>query len=290
MKNEKRKVKNYTILYFSLFIFIFSICYKANAQTNNDIFNGGNDDGFSVICYTQADAVNNDIFNGGNDDGFSVICYVQADAVSNAIFNGGNYGGFSISCIGSWGNEVPLPIELLSFTAECDKGIAQIHWATASETNNNYFTLERSADAINWVIIGTVGEAGNSNTVRNYEFIDSQISNLKSQFFYYRLKQTDFDGKFRYSKIIVISNCGEKITNDFIIYPNPTNGIFNLLFNGDKEQVYSIEIYNILGKKVYYSGCYKSAIDLSDKQSGVYFIHFNLHTKIIIKKIIVEKN
>jgi len=72
------------------------------------------------------------------------------------------------------------------------------------------------------------------------------------------------------------------------IYPNPGNGTFNLLFNGDKDQV-SIEIYNVLGERVYFSGRYQSILDLSNKQSGIYFVHFNFGKKMITKKIVIAR-
>jgi len=90
-------LKNYTIKYFSLVIFIFSFCFENIIAQNNAIFYGGDADGFIVSSYTQADvAVNNSIFNGGNSDGFSVNGYTQPDvAVNNTVFYGGNADGFS---------------------------------------------------------------------------------------------------------------------------------------------------------------------------------------------------
>lgn len=81
---------------------------------------------------------------------------------------------------------------------------------------------------------------------------------------YYRLKHTDFDGKFQYFNIIAFKNCRENLT-ELNIYPNPENGIFNFVFRGDKDLVNSVSIYNILGEKVNNSKNYESSIDLSEK-------------------------
>lgn len=87
----------------------------------------------------------------------------------------------------------PPPIELLTFnlTALVSQNAVQITWSTATEINNNFFTIERSTDGVNFTSIGTVQGSGNSSTVKNYSFIDNSLVNGT---IFYRLKQTDFDG------------------------------------------------------------------------------------------------
>ncbi len=295
-------------------LFIVSVfCLSKDTAQNNAIFNGGNADGFSANRFTQPDVVaNNTVFTGGNADGFSINCFAQPNVTANNIFTGGIADGFSINCfaqptvalnnnlftggiadgfafsrVGSIGNEVPLPIVLLFFSANCQNQNIVIAWSTASENNNDYFTIEQSTDAANWVIIKTVDGAGNSSSILNYSFTDSITSAAIS---YFRLKQTDFDGKSKYSKVITIKNCKENLVpNSLVIYPNPAIGIINFLFNGDIRQVRSIEVFNALGERVYYSGRYQSFIDLTNKSAGVYFVHFHLQTKTIISKIIIER-
>lgn len=86
----------------------------------------------------------------------------------------------------------PLPIELIYFIIEQNV----LRWATASEMNNDYFTIEKSYDLIDWSIVTTIPGAGNSNIIINYKY---EVCNEKA---YYRLKQTDYDGVFEYSRII----------------------------------------------------------------------------------------
>ncbi len=86
----------------------------------------------------------------------------------------------------------PLPIELLNFTAQCQKQDVVIEWSTASEENNNYFTILRSEDAEHYEEIAQITGAGNSNEVLNYRFEDW---NAASGNYYYMLKQTDYNGK-----------------------------------------------------------------------------------------------
>ncbi len=182
-------------------------------------------------------------------------------------------------------NFTPLPIEIVSFTANCSNQNILIKWSTATETNNDHYTIEHSIDGINWQIIGTVVGAGNSNAMKDYSFTDpGSYTDLS----YYRLKQTDYDGKFEYTSIISISNCKDVITQ-FDIYPNPSNGAFNLIYKGNKDQIQSVSIYNVCGEKVYNLESYKSDFDLSDKPEGLYFIHLNLFSKSITKKLVVVK-
>ena len=89
----------------------------------------------------------------------------------------------------------PLPIELYDFSAEVNNSSVIVNWTTATEINNDFFTIERSLDGRNWSVLGYVDGAGNSNSMLNYEFIDNMPVNGVS---YYRLKQTDYDGKFEY--------------------------------------------------------------------------------------------
>jgi hypothetical protein len=95
----------------------------------------------------------------------------------------------------------PLPIELIAFSAHRIEGQVLLSWSTASETNNDFFTLERSHDTRHAEVIATLPGAGNSNQTLHYHFTD--IFPLEG-ISYYRLKQTDFDGSYEYSPWIVV--------------------------------------------------------------------------------------
>ncbi|MFH0866373.1 MAG: GEVED domain-containing protein, partial [Bacteroidota bacterium] len=100
-------------------------------------------------------------------------------------------------------SNIPLPIELLFFSGQCEDENSILKWSTASETNNDYFTIYRSKNIIDWDIIGTVDGAGNSSTILDYSFTYKQPHNEVA---YYCLKQTDFDNNFSYSDIIYLEN------------------------------------------------------------------------------------
>lgn len=106
---------------------------------------------------------------------------------------------FTVNC-----TSVVLPIELLSFTGEkINENTNLLKWSTASESNNNFFTLERSNDIQNWELVEIVKGAGNSNFQLNYEVIDK---NPNADLNYYRLTQTDYDGNSVTFPILVIDN------------------------------------------------------------------------------------
>lgn len=114
---------------------------------------------------------------------------------------------------------IVLPVELLVFEAiPIDNSMVRLNWSTATESNNDKFELERSKDGINFEFLGFVKGAGNSSTQQSYLFSDflpyAGIS-------YYRLKQVDFDGKYRYSDIKKVNIINEQNVQ---IYPNPNNG------------------------------------------------------------------
>jgi hypothetical protein len=178
----------------------------------------------------------------------------------------------------------PLPVELISFHGQCKKDSIEFKWVTTTELNNHHFILEQSKDASSWITIGTIAGAGNSSAPLHYSFTHAKTNDA----IFYRLKQTDFDGNFKYSKVIKVENC-DKVQQQLSIYPNPVRGIVNLIYDGDKNAVRSIEIYNIMGEKVYTTTGYKSAIDLTGKPAGFYFVHLNLQSKVITKKVVIEK-
>ncbi|MBK8583425.1 MAG: hypothetical protein IPL86_16890 [Flavobacteriales bacterium] len=100
-----------------------------------------------------------------------------------------------------------LPIELLSFDAECESGATQLHWTTASEHNSDHFEVERSEDILDWQVIGTLTGAGNSQQTIAYSFTDPEHFDTTV---YYRFKEIDTDGPFSYSPVVASTTCGDE--------------------------------------------------------------------------------
>ncbi|MES2515882.1 MAG: T9SS type A sorting domain-containing protein [Bacteroidota bacterium] len=146
----------------------------------------------------------------------------------------------------------PLPIELLYFAAVPNGNQVDISWATATESNNDYFTIEKSDNGVNFLNIKTVkskGTNGNSVTQLNYTDVDMRPYSGTS---YYRLKQTDFNAIFKYSNIVDVT-FDQSSEKDILVYPNPNEGQFTLNFKGFKalDGGVQIIILDALGKKVY---------------------------------------
>jgi hypothetical protein len=158
--------------------------------------------------------------------------------------NGSSYTSTQLSTGEIVALSAALPIELLSFKANLKNNVVELHWQTATETNNDYFVIERSVDGKVWESIDTIKGAGTSLTLLNYLLVDE---NPLSGTSYYRLKQVDFDQKFSYSDIAVVNFEGIKIVD---LFPNPSEGNFNLLINSSIEASIDLTIYNAIGQMI----------------------------------------
>jgi len=108
-----------------------------------------------------------------------------------------------------------LPVELTNFTAAKNGNAVNLKWSTASEQNNAYFNVERSADGVSFSTIGKVNGAGNSSSTLNYSFTDNSPLAGKN---FYRLRQVDFDGEFDLSAIVSVNM---SVNSSISLYPNP---------------------------------------------------------------------
>lgn len=182
-------------------------------------------------------------------------------------------------------NQTPLPVELLSFDAELmDNQHVKLNWQTASEINNDFFTIERSSNGNNWQEVNKIKGAGNSSSRLRYSEIDYNPYNGLS---FYRLKQTDFDGQFEYSKIIS-THIKNNEKSQVKIYPNPSNN--QIIIEGSPSELEEIEIYNSLGQNmtlltnpISTSGS-QSVIDMSNLNTGFYYLKTKTTTNKLYKQ------
>ncbi len=179
-----------------------------------------------------------------------------------------------------------LPVVLISFTATCNQPYVELKWATAAETNNSFFTVERSVEALTWQVVGSVDGARGTSRVNKYALTDKFPGKGTS---FYRLKQTDLDGKYKYWDVIAAKSCGTKSEERLSIYPNPSSGKFNLLLTSEPGRVTSIEIFDALGHKVEGSTGFQPMFDLSGKAPGVYHVRIHTNAGIINRKIILKR-
>ena len=193
----------------------------------------------------------------------------------------------------AWGPSSLLPIELLSFTATPvkqadDNYIVRCNWATATEINNDYFTVERSKDGTIFSQIGTMKGAGNSNATLNYEYDDMAPYNGLS---YYRLKQTDYDGKYTYSNIVPVFIGGLEIIN---FYPNPAIEDVTATIVVKENTTATVEVFNTLGERVLdkevllNKGLTLVKLNVSQLAAGNYMFRVILPTKEKSQKVFVR--
>ncbi len=178
----------------------------------------------------------------------------------------------------------PLPVELISFTAELNGNIVTLFWITETEVENYGFDVERKMQYTKrengeWKKIGFVEGHGNSNSPNEYSFADDNPSSGTIQ---YRLKQIDTDGKFAYSDIVSVE---VSIPSKFELkqnFPNPFNPITNIVYNLPADGFVTIKIYDVIGNKVDIlvnenkkADSYVVTFNGSNLSSGVYFCRIN---------------
>jgi hypothetical protein len=183
-----------------------------------------------------------------------------------------------------------LPIVLLEFNATPIVEGVKLQWKTASEINNDYFTLERSVDGEKWDALSRIDGAGTSYQRREYGFIDRFPVRGTS---YYRLMQTDYDGSFTYSPVRVVTLSDEALSSSLRIYPNPAKNNITIEKNVSN-QGKDLRWFDLLGKEVsaaisittvgVENGIEKVQADISALPMGTYLLYdSNKRVSIVIK-------
>ncbi len=137
-----------------------------------------------------------------------------------------------------------LPVELVFFKATKQDEFTRLTWATATETNNSHFEIQRSADAREWKALGEVKGAGTTQKPQQYEFTDVRPPAGLS---YYRLRQVDFDGQYEYSPVVAVSRKGEGYS--FAVFPNPASDRLQAVLPPGREGAV-VELYNGQGQRI----------------------------------------
>jgi len=256
---------------------------KANINQNM------NDDVYSIpqLKLTKYSGLNeNGSFTDNCGNGVVGLFNPTANGNGASMFTGfdsnGRYIQFSIPSFsefwlhGSSNGVTPLPIVLTDFKATCDGGGVKVDWSTASEINNAFFTISRSADAITWEPLTVVAGAGSSNQALSYTYTDTRPLEGTA---YYRIHQTDYDGTTEYFDPVSISCDAEAQNGHVTVYPNPVEEQFTVsITTGTGDQNAVVELYDITGKKVASrqiqttAGQNMVAMERSGLAAGTYFI------------------
>ncbi len=214
---------------------------------------------------------------GGNSDYIAICGNIEWDASQGPLSGPVTVG-------------TNLPITLASFGAKLiDDEYVNVSWTTATEINNDYFLVEKSADAFEYTILEKIKGAGNSTMIRNYSLMD------KSPYVgttYYRLSQIDFDGtRTNYAPCAVRTN-GK---NEMSLYPNPgTVENISLFFKGIKEMNSNLLVCDVAGKVLMLKnitiepGSNKLELDDNLFPPGIYFLSLMWDEKVYRQQIIIQ--
>ncbi len=144
----------------------------------------------------------------------------------------------------------PLPVEMISFNAKALASSVALNWSTATETNNDYFEVQRSQEGSTFETIKRIKGAGNSNRVNNYDCTDEHPYRGVS---YYRLKQVDFNGEYSISDTKLVKFLMNNKKEDIVVFPNPSNGnLLNIAFTDPVSNTspIKIQIFDQAGKLI----------------------------------------
>lgn len=176
----------------------------------------------------------------------------------------------------------PVPVEFASFTYSIDENSLILSWVTASETNNNFFTVEKLTDG-NWEELGVVKGQGTAISSNSYYFRVTNFSDGDR----FRVKQTDFDGTYSYSNELSVN--GGPSPDRFALlanYPNPFNPTTTIEYTLREPGYVTLSVYTVMGElaavltqKQHEAGNYRMEWNAESYPSGVYYAVMNFQTK-----------
>lgn len=183
----------------------------------------------------------------------------------------------------------PLPIELLNFGVRFNGLVVDVFWSTSSEYNNDYFIIERTGANLKWEELMQIPGAGNSNTHRKY--LEKDHNPLQG-IAYYRLKQVDYDGTYKYSDIESVINNTSESGNDTYIFPNPNSGTSVFIRIPVSNAHGRVGLYNLSGIKIQEMEIPQNSTTFEftygNLPPGVYFVKIENQFIQEVKKLVIQ--
>lgn len=187
--------------------------------------------------------------------------------------------------------DMPLPVEMLSFTANCDNGTTRVLWSTATETNNDYFMIERSSDGFNWEFLGEVEGAGNSSVEQHYEFVDYAPNSSTT---YYRITQFDFNGTYKeYGP--VASSCSDFNLEIVSVFNNISTAELGIAVSSSVDENFDLYVTDLSGKVLFgeqnlpiRTGMNQLNVNRGNLSMGIYIIQLVNTNHLLTRKVILN--
>ena len=239
---------------------------QLNWTDNSDV-----EDGFVI----EKETVVADVYEVVDTVGPNITMFID----SNVSYFTYNYRvkAFNVAGDSPYSNvaQVLVPVELTSFTANVNNNEEVVlNWSTATELNNQMFEIQRSADNSRFATIGFVDGHGTTTESQEYSYLDKTVKTGK---YYYRLKQIDFGGKYKYSDVVDVDVNGPLSFALEQNYPNPFNPSTVIKYSVAKAGHVRLVVYNLVGEEVSVlvdgmveEGFYQVRFDASNLPSGIY--------------------
>jgi len=261
---------------------IYTLVFKASRRTTGgtpanvamNVLVTGDVSGIVYVNYSKT--YSNTVFGWANE---AQTFTVPANSIDKALIvefapvnNSGNRGVIVDDVEMTFTNANSLPVQLISFTAEIRNNQTALNWKTSAEWNNKYFIVERSINGSQYDSIGTVKAGVNNNAVNNYSYADSK---LKAGANFYRLRQVDIDGAFKYSKVVIVRF--QQGNAEVKLFPTIASKNINFNVTSDRETIAVVSVYDTHGKmlirsqKMLTQGVNQQALDLSSLRPGAYY-------------------
>lgn len=191
--------------------------------------------------------------------------------------------GIGGSCVST------LPVDLLHFDGSFQKDKIVLQWSTASEVNNDHFSVQRKSGEEDFIVIGEIAGHGNSTQVNGYMFTDEEV--IGGTTYYYRLSQADADGSVNNSPVIAVKT---GLSNSGITVIHHQNQSMSIMYSLTRSSAVNIEVSNTLGEIVAVlqkgnqeEGRYTLTVD-APLMPGLYFIQSSIDGIVTTKKSIIQ--
>ncbi len=273
--------ENYNYVEAATFGYWQGSTYNTMATWRTNTGQGANDKNSAITVAASgvvASPTSSDIQNNGMDYDATVPTDID-----------GNTRHATTPYMGAYEGSTALPIELLHFTAIPAGKVVELSWSTATEINNDYFTIERSADGLLFEKMSIVQGAGNSNSTLFYN--DTDALPLKG-ISYYRLKQTDFDGQYSYSQIVPVSFSG---VGELTLFPNPAEHSVLISFFSTSGDTFTLQFFDAKGSIVKCQsytadedGINSLIVHLNEFEAGIYFVYLINRNEILKTKVVKQ--